>query len=695
MIDADILLPSTTFYPLTVIMAPYFAGYNGRMSRSIVLSNGELCVALDQYGLVRDLYYPHVGYEDHVRGHYIHRIGVWVDGQMSWLGEDTAWRITVDCEEKALASAITARHTGLNVELAFKDIVYNEKPVFVRRVTITNTGDQKREIKLYFHQQFEIYKAHGGDTAYYDPSSHSLVHYKGRRVFLIAATLDGEPFQDYATGLAGFGDKEGTHRDAEDGILSKNPIEHGQVDSILGLYADYAAGQSRTAFYWLAAAHSIDDVLELNQYIGKKRPEHLLRTASSFWNAWIDAYEWNFYGMMQEQVALFYKSLLYVRAHVDVEGGIIASVDSDMLQHGLDTYAYVWPRDAAYAALALDRAGDTNVAKRFFEFCHATIAHNGYFMHKYLPDKSLGSSWHPWLHNGQLQIPIQEDETALVIIALREHYTHSHDLEFLEAMYNPLVEKAADFMVHYRDRETKLPDASYDLWEEKRGTSTYTAATVYGALQAAADLSKILGKGKHETRYRTAALEIQEAIMKYLFDEKTGTFVKLLNRDREGGGFVYDKTIDISSVYGVFAFGVLPADDPRLRRAFESSVRTLSRGISIGGIARYEGDDYFRVDADAAGDPWITTTLWYAEYLIANAHTDADFDRVREIFNWVVRYAQPSGILSEQWPPKTGAQVSAAPLAWSHASYVSAVLKYLDRVEELGICFHKVCNPVP
>jgi len=60
-----------------------FCWYTYFMSRSFVLSNGELCVALDHHGLVRDLYYPHVGLEDHVRGHYIHRIGVWVDGQMS------------------------------------------------------------------------------------------------------------------------------------------------------------------------------------------------------------------------------------------------------------------------------------------------------------------------------------------------------------------------------------------------------------------------------------------------------------------------------------------------------------------------------------------------------------------------------------------------------------------------------------
>ncbi|MBM3261331.1 glycoside hydrolase family 15 protein [Candidatus Kaiserbacteria bacterium] len=663
------------------------------MSRSIVLSNGELCVAIDHHGFVRDLYYPHVGLEDHVRGHYIHRIGVWVDGEISWLSDDASWEITVGCEERALTSAITARNSRIGVELAFKDVVYNERPIFLRNVAVTNTTDRSREIKLYFHQQFEIYKSHGGDTAYFDPTSHAIIHYKGRRVFLVGASMSGEPFSDYATGITGFLGKEGSYRDADDGMLSRNPIEHGQVDSTIGLYSTYAPGETHTVYYWLAAAQSINEVLEHHQYVQKKGPEHLVQTVSNFWNAWLGAYEWNFYGLTAEQITLFYRSLMYVRAHVDVGGGIIAAVDSDMLQYGLDTYAYVWPRDAAYAALALDRAGDTNVAKRFFEFCQSVISHNGYFMHKYLPDGSLGSSWHPWIKDGRLQIPIQEDETALVIFALREHYRHSRDLEFLELIFNPLVEKAADFMVHYRDRETKLPDASYDLWEEKRGTSTFTASSVYGALVAAADLSKVLGKQNHEARYRTAAAEVREAILKHLYDERTGMFVKLVTR--EGGNLVHDKTIDISSVYGVFSFGVLPPDDPRLSRAFEGSVRTLSRGITIGGIARYEGDNYFRVDAEAVGCPWITTTLWYAEYLIANAHTDADFDRVREIFHWVVRYAQPSGILAEQLNPKTGAQASASPLVWSHASYVSAILKYLDRIEELGICFHKVCNPVP
>jgi len=651
------------------------------MARSIVLGNGELCVALDNRAAVRDIYYPHVGSEDHVRGHYLHRVGVWVDGQLAWLSDDPAWEITIACEEDALASAIVARHPRLQVELSFTDIVYNEQPVFLRRVKVTNQG-AARDIKLYFAHQFEIYKSHGSDTAYFDPITHSIIHYKGERVFLIGASLEGTPFDDYATGRDNFQGKEGTHKDAEDGQLSKNPIEHGPADSVIGLYSAYAAGQSKVCYYWVAAAKSIAEAQELNRSIVKKTPEHLIRTASDFWKAWVGANEWDFKDLTSEQVALFKRSLMYVRAHVDNGGGIIASVDSDMLQYGLDTYSYVWPRDSAYTATALDQAGDTNVAKRFFEFCRDTITGEGYFMHKYLPDKSLGSSWHPWIKDGQFQLPIQEDETALVVWAMREHYKKSHDLEFLEEMYNPLVEKAADFLVDYRDPETKLPQPSYDLWERKRGTSTFTSSAVYGALVAAADLSKVLGKKENEARYRQAAREVRDAILTHLWDEETGLFVNMIVRT--AGEVSVDSTVDISSVYGIFSFDILPAGDARLSRAWDETVRRLSEGISTGGIARFENDDYYRIPGPSTGNPWIITTLWYAEYLIANAKSVQDLSRAREIFSWVTRHASLSGVLSEQLHPQTGEQVCAAPLTWAHAEYVHAILKYLDRMGELG-----------
>ncbi len=649
----------------------------------MVLSNGELCIALDHNALIRDIYYPHVGLEDHVRGHYIHRLGIWVDGRMSWFDEDPRWEIRVGSEIDSLAGRTTAWHPDMNVELTIKDIVYHERSILIRRVSILNKGAENRVIKMYFNHQFEIYKSHGSDTAYFDPTTHTIIHYKGHRVFIMSGTLDGERFQDYVMGRANFQGKEGSHRDADDGELTKNPIEHGPADSVMGLYASYAPGQSRTVYYTLAAAKSIHDAHELQDFIEKKTPEKLIKEATNFWHAWVNAYQWNFRDLSPEHVTLFKRSLMFMRAHVDRDGAIIASIDSDMLQYGLDTYSYMWPRDSAYVAHALDLAGDTTVSRKFFEFCTGLIHEKGYFMHKYFPDGALGSSWHPWLKDGQVQLPIQEDETALVIWAMYEHYMQSKDLDFLEAMYVPLLEKAANFLVRYRDEHTGLPDASYDLWERKRGISSYTSSSVFGALKAASELSRILGRDTHVQTYEKAAEEIREAILKHLWDEQEGIFVNMMVRNHDGVSF--DKTVDISSAYGIFSFGVLPVNDPRLERAFEKSVRVLSHGIPAGGIARFTDDDYYQVVKTAPGNPWIITTLFYGEYLIARAKTKQDLDRVRDIFSWVVKHAQPSGVLSEQMHPDTGMQIGATPLTWAHASYVTAVLQYLAKAAELGL----------
>ena len=67
------------------------------------------------------------------------------------------------------------------------------------------------------------------------------------------------------------------------------------------------------------------------------------------------------------------------------------------------------------------------------------------------------------------QLPIQEDETALVIWALWQPFVLSRDIDFIKPLYRSLIKRAGDFMVAYRDEETGLPGPSYDLWEERRG----------------------------------------------------------------------------------------------------------------------------------------------------------------------------------------------------------------------------------
>ena len=660
------------------------------MPRSLTLGNGNILVCLDKYAQVRDLYFPYVGLENHVGGHDVHRIGVWVDGKLRWLNHPS-WEVSVNCDKGALVSNIKARNNELQLDLSFTDAVYNEKDIFLRKVTIYNKSDKTKDIKLYFSHEFEIYESHRGDTSYFDPFSQSIIHYNGRRVFLINGKHgDSNGFDDYTTGIFNIEGKEGSYKDAEDGMLSQNPIEHGPTDSVVGFYFELEPGKEEQIYYWVTISETIKGAQNLNTYILEKTPEHLLRTTHDFWKAWVSKYNFNFLKLDENIILLFKKSLLTIRAHTDNRGAIIASGDSDMLQGGRDTYGYMWPRDGSFSAMALDMAGDTNVVRRFFDFCNDIVADDGYFMHKYKPDKSLGSSWHPWIRGDEIQLPIQEDETALVIYALWKHYTIAKDLEFIEKVYNSLIKKSADFLVNYRDKNTGLPKPSYDLWEEKLGVSTFSSSAVYGALIAASNFAKILGKQKSEKLYKDTADEMKEAIIKYLYDEKEGTFHKMINF--KDGEIIYDRTLDMSSVYGIFTFGVLEIDDDRVRRAIKNVEERLLCKTKVGGIARYEGDPFYRQGDNVPGNPWFITTLWLAQYYIEKAKKEKDFEEAKKWLNWTVDNALSSGVLSEQLNPHTGKQLSAAPLTWSHAEFVITIMKYLDKLEELGLC--DKCNPV-
>lgn len=654
------------------------------MAKSLTLANGSILIGLDQFGQVRDVYYPHVGLSNHVSGasgSYTHRIGVWVEGKLAWL-DDPSFKVSVGVNTGTSEGVTEAVNSELGISLTVTDVVYNEKNIFLRNVIVTNVSDTPRDVKVFFAQQFRISEDRNGSTGFYDPRVHALIHYKGHTNFLINAMCGKTQFDDYTTGLFDMESKEGSHLDAIDGLLSKNPIEHGSVDSVLGISVYLGAHENADIEYWLAVGQTIDEVHNLNEYVIQKSPEHLRRTTRNYWRAWLNQNEPpTGLAVNPELMKLYEQSLLIMRAHTDHGGGIIASSDSDLLQHGRDTYSYVWPRDGAMIAYALDRAGYYDSSRKFFEFSNSIIEPDGYFMHKYRVDGTLGSSWHPWMRDGKPELPIQEDETAIVLFMLWKHFERAHDLEFIEAVYNTLIAPAADFMLGRIDPKTKLPVESYDLWEETFGTSTYTASSVCGGLIAAANFAKVLGKEKSEKRYRDAAENVRTAIVQNMFDSKTGVFYKYIRRTPSG--VEKNATADSSSLKGLILFEILPITDSRIERLFEVIDKKLRVPEGIGGYVRYENDQYYHAGDTKYPNPWFVTTLWIAQYHIKKAKTVEELNRALDILMWVRTHAFSTYVLSEQIHPLSGAPLSTAPLVWSHAEYVITMLDYLEKIEEL------------
>ena len=134
--------------------------------KTVILSNGNVNVGLNEFGLVSDFYFPDNGYENHTLGEDLfHRIGVRIDGEFSWL-HSGEWRFEFDYFSDALISKIRAINEKLQIQLEFRDTVSSECDVFLREIRLVNLANWRRDFGVFFHQNFSINSGrHLADTA--------------------------------------------------------------------------------------------------------------------------------------------------------------------------------------------------------------------------------------------------------------------------------------------------------------------------------------------------------------------------------------------------------------------------------------------------------------------------------------------------------------------------------------------------
>ena len=647
------------------------------MPRQIVLGNGKMAIALDNRMRVRDFFYPRVGLENHLSGHEF-KIGVWTDGKFRWVGDK--WSIAMNYLPETLVSRCVAKNSELEIELEVNDAVHNFLDLYLRKLVVRNLSNSKREVRVFFSQDFHIYGVDAGDTAMYEPILNSIIHYKRKRYFLVDGLTDqGGGIYQFAVGYKESLSMEGTWRDAEDGILQGNPIAQGAVDSTVSFKLEVQPKSTNSIYYWIACGNNLEEVKGLDSEVKRIGVEQLLLETENYWSAWVNKQDVDLSILPREIIRMFKTSLLIMRTHVDNGGAIIASCDSDALQFNRDTYAYTWPRDGALVALAFDMAGFQEVSRLFFEYCNRVISDMGFFYHKYSSDGSLGSSWHALVDaKGQPQLPIQEDETALVLYALWKHFQKYRDLEFVGRVYPKLVVNAAEFLLNHRDKRTGLPKPSFDLWEERIGVFTSTVATVCTALTAAAKFAKVFYDSKRHDVLSEAAMQMKEAMVTHLYDKKLGRFIKALYPDGSR-----DPTLDSSLSY-IFTYGPFQAGDEVVANTMKALAKGLWVNTPVGGMARYEGDEYYRVSKETQGNPWFICTLWLARWYISRATSIEELSKGLDLLFWIAKRSSQSGILGEQLNPYTGTAVSVSPLVWSHAEFVIAVYEYLDKYRRIS-----------
>lgn len=362
------------------------------MPRDIPVGNGNLYVSFDKDYLLRELNFPHVGEENHTRGEPF-RFGVWANGEFRWLPD--GWEIKRDYLGHTLVTNVELIHPSLALRICSNDLIDFHENIYLRKMVVENLSNEEKDIRLFFNHDFHIYGNEIGDTAAHRLEFGAILHYKGERHFLINALANNKYGVDqFATGNKEMGNFKGTWIDAEDGILGANPIAQGSVDSTIAIHLTIKPHEKETCYYWISAGKNWAEVKELEEKIRKKTPETLLNRTENYWNLWIQKEKLN-YALLPDNVTHIYKkSLLICRTQINNCGSIIAASDSDVVHFNRDTYSYMWPRDGALTANALDMAGYT-IATYFYNFCAKIIEKEGYLLHKYTPSGFLASSWHP------------------------------------------------------------------------------------------------------------------------------------------------------------------------------------------------------------------------------------------------------------------------------------------------------------
>jgi glucoamylase len=651
------------------------------MPRDLPVGNGDLLVTLDHLYRVRDIYYPHVGRFNHTEGH-VQRFGVWADGQFAWI-EDPSWRRVLRYKADTLVTDVHLVNDKLGLELTCNDGVDYHEPAYFRKVAVRDLLGRAggRDVRLFFHFDLSICGTPVGDTANYDPSTTSVIFYKDDSYFLVNAADQRKCGIDHwAIGTKRVGGAEGTWRDAEDGQLGRNAISQGSVDATVGFNLQVAPFGESSVTAWVACGSSYKDVKALNRRIWEIGPDRMLARTEAYWRLWARKEPIDTSPLPESVRDLFHRSQLVMRTQIDNDGAIIAANDSDITQFGGDHYSYCWPRDGALIAYALTLTGQSELSRHFFRFASNVIEEDGFFLQKYTPTGKLASSWHPWLINGQKVLPIQQDETALVMWALRKHFETFRDVEFIKPLYQSLVVRPAEWMLKYRDH-AGLPKPSWDLWEERRGIHTFTVSACIGALHAAAAFARDFGEPDRAAQYSEAAERMKGSLVRHLWSPERQRFARMAVA-LEDGTYRLDMTPDSANA-ALFMFGAFEAADPRVAAEMTALRERLWVKTEIGGCARYERDYYHQVEREnvetVPGNPWVICTMWQAQHLVAAATSVEELHQALPLFEWAARRARASGVLAEQFHPYTGEPISVSPLTWSHGSLVIAVMEYLRK----------------
>ena len=646
-----------------------------------LIGNGRLLVCLGERGDGRRFFWPEIDHGQHLT-RYLLALHV-EGGPTLWL-DDPAWQSQ---QEYLAASNVlrTALHhpegwcvTLVDVAVPAPVATWVEHPerlppgdAWVRRVTLQAPRDAR--VELIWAMGMRIDEHPLGQTVFFDAGSESIYFYRRDRFVAMGA--------DVACSAYATGHPDQLWHEVGHGHFNLRPIHMGDASAALRLpFGDVAAGAEATVTLIVAGAESHQAAVEQLAY-WRPRSARVTGQAARAWAEWLhETLEGRDPGKSGNPApdhppataaaAVYQRSLLLLPLVQSVNGGVIAAPEFDSSFAHSGGYGFAWGRDAAFVAIAMDRAGLHKLARQAYLWAAKVQSPEGWWMQRHYTSGAWAPSW------GLLQV----DETGTLLYGMAEHCRLTGDAGFLDRVW-PAMARGAEYLSRFAHAGTGLPGPSVDLWEERTGDFAYAAAACWAGLAAAARLGHERGVPEADF-WAERARELKLTVLDELWSEEHGRFLRARalevypdwarQLESEGRRVLMepgpkgsqrhlldeDAAVDVSLLALSVPYGLLPPNDPRLLATVEAVERELR--APDGGIRRYQWDHY------RGGNPWVLCTLWLGLAQAAAGRWEA----AQAALSYAVRVASPLGYLPEQVDAHTGQPTWVLPLTWSHAMFI-------------------------
>lgn len=641
-----------------------------------IIGNSKMLACHRANGEIFRLFWPHIDYGQHL-GHFWPGIRI---AYPEWQGFTKWFHLNVwDSSQRYLedTNVVETTLSSLTHHLTAvqSDFIFPHHDILARYYVLKNEGEKSEKISFFVYCSFNIEESSLYDGAHVDFSNNSLVFF--RRNIYLALTGVGYPLAGYQCGRRDT--PSDPYQDASKGFL------WGTRDNILQSAAgmawdlgDLQPGQSKSFSLYLAAGQEENQVRALLAEAGSKTGSEWLERTRQYWQGWLAPDEQN--GKSGDPA--YRRSLLTMKLLSDREtGASIAAPEFDPCYQASGGYGYCWPRDSVYIAAALDEAGFSDLAGKFYSFAGSVQDPDGSWQQRYFTDGAVAPGW------GK-----QIDQVGSVLWGYRHHHKLTGDPDFAAEIWDSL-EAGAEYLANSIE-ENGLPAASFDPWEDELAQGTYSAAAVYAGLKASSEMAALKKERNKENRWREASETVREGILKHQWSDSQNSFMRGVNRRTFRDAYDYalsrgerafttkdpaglyethwvgeDRRVDAALLGLAFPFGVLGPADKRMR-ATAQAIEEKLWNHTVGGLHRYEGDSY------RGGNPWLITTLWLAIYHCLAGNRG----RAEELYSWCLAQANQHLLLPEQADKDKAGPGWVLPLSWSHAMFVLAHLALQGRL---------------